>query len=131
MTAQVIQSVGGLTLETLLCSETCNPLLFFDSMSSIVSSKMQKQFIQIEHNLVCEFSHKLIVIQRMIELLFFKRIKHVAPPARAVEANPGGETRPPVTWPRPGHERRPSLHKVTRRNTVCSITLGIGNEGDC
>ena len=98
MTAQVIQSVGGVTLETLLCSETCNPLLFFDSVSSIFSLKMQKQFIQIECNLVCEFSHKLIVIQRMIELLFFKRIKHWPLPARAVEANPGGETRPPVTW---------------------------------
>ena len=71
MTAQVIQSVGGVTLEILLCSETCNPLLFFDSMSSIFSLKMQKQFIQIEYNLVSEFSHKLIVIQRMIELLFF------------------------------------------------------------
>ena len=61
---------------------------FFKNAETIHSNRV---------NLVWEFSHTLIVIQRMIELLFFMRIKRVPPPVWAVEANPGGETRPPVT----------------------------------
>lgn len=96
VTAQVIQSVGGRDSAMLgnLQSHTAAFLwqhvldIFHKNAETIHSNRV---------NLVWEFSHTLIVIQRMIELLFFMRIKRVPPPAWAVEANPGGETRPPVT----------------------------------
>ena len=47
------------------------------------------------------------------------RIKRVPPPAWAVEANPGGETRPPVTrGPDRSWAKSASRPKVARRNTL-------------